>query len=205
MKNKYKKKKCYDINDFKIPPCAKYLGSNNPFVKDGKIIYKNNNRLYLFLSFNSKTSNGKIYNPVDPSTFSINATGNLQIELYYFIISLFINDVEKGNIKDYEDITIHEDLDADGFVKSVLENKYEITTEFIPSLSYIISNASAVIPLFYGVIEISPINYYIILMLSRFNENYGMLFSDNSYVADDFINRALADTYVEFYNCSYKY
>lgn len=39
-------------------------------------------------------------------------------------------------------------------------------------------------------------------MLSRFYGDYGLLFSDNAYVTNDFINIALANTYVEF--CSDK-
>lgn len=200
-RKKRKKSFCEDFDRFKLPPCAKFLGSNNPFVKDGRIIYRNNNRLYLFLSFNTKSNVGKTYNPMDPSTYSSTGVGNLQIELYFFIIGLFINEVQKGNIKDYENISIHEDDNADKFIKNVLDNEYNITTEFVPSLTYLISNASAVIPVFTGVIDISPINFYIILMLSRFYGDYGLLFSDNAYVTNDFINLALANTYVEFYKC----
>lgn len=200
-RKKRKKSFCEDFDSFKLPPCAKFLGSNNPFVKDGRIIYRNNNRLYLFLSFNTKSNVGKTYNPMDPSTYSSTGVGNLQIELYFFIIGLFINEVQKGNIKDYENIAIHEDDNADKFIKNVLDNEYNITTEFVPSLTYLISNASAVIPVFTGVIDISPINFYIILMLSRFYGDYGLLFSDNAYVTNDFINLALANTYVEFYKC----
>lgn len=200
-RKKRKKSFCEDFSNFQIPPCAKFLGSANPFVKGDKIIYRNNNRLYLFLSFNTKTSTGKAYNPIDPSTYALTRAGNLQIELYFFIIGLFINEVQKGNIKEYENIMIHEDTDADKFIKSVLENEYTITSEFIPSLTYIISNSNAVIPLLTGVVEISPINFYIIMMLSRFYGNYGLLFSDNSYVTNDFINIALANTYIEFCHC----
>ena len=106
-----------------------------------------------------------------------------------------------SNIKEYENIMIHEDTDADKFIKSVLENEYTITSEFIPSLTYIISNSNAVIPSLTGVVEISPINFYIIMMLSRFYGNYSLLFSDNSYVTNDFINIALANTYIEFCHC----
>ena len=200
-RKKRKKSFCEDFSNFQLPPCAKFLGSANPFVKDDKIIYRNNNRLYLFLSFNTKTSNGKAYNPIDPSTYNLTGIGNLQIELYYFIIGLFINEVQKGKIKEYEDIMIHEDDNADKFIKSVLDNEYTITSEFIPSLTYMVSNASAVVPVFTGVIEISPVNFYIILMLSRFYGDYGLLFSDNAYVTNDFINIALANTYVEFCKC----
>ncbi len=99
-RKKRKKSFCEDFSNFQLPPCAKFLGSANPFVKDDKIIYRNNNRLYLFLSFNTKTSNGKAYNPIDPSTYNLTGVGNLQIELYFFIIGLFINEVQKGKIKE---------------------------------------------------------------------------------------------------------
>lgn len=47
-RKKRKKSFCEDFSNFQLPPCAKFLGSANPFVKDDKIIYRNNNRLYLF-------------------------------------------------------------------------------------------------------------------------------------------------------------
>ena len=200
-KKNNKKSFCEEFEDYELPPCAKFLGSFNPFVKDGKVIYRNNNRLYLFLSFNRNIVSEQEYNPLDPSTYLFKASGNLQIELYFFIIGLFINEVQKGNIYDYENIIIHDNSDADKFIKNVLGNEYNITTEFISSLTYIVSNSNAIIPPFYGVIDITPINFYIILMLSRFCGNYGLLFGDNSFVTDDFINVDLANIYVEFYNC----
>ena len=81
-------------------------------------------------------------------------------------------------------------------------NNYELDSSFIPSLTYVISNSSAVIPFYTGVIDISITNFYIILMLSRFNTDYGLLFSDNAYITNDFINRTLANIYVEFNTCN---
>lgn len=203
MKKKKRKQKCYnDFSDFKIPPCAKYLGSFNPFVKDGRVVYKNNNRFFFFLTLNSASTWETVnYNPMDPSTYVGKSTANLQINPYLFIIGLFINEVQKGNIEEYKDIDIHEDSDADKFIKMILENQYEITPSFIPSLTYAISNSSAILVPFFVNVEISPINFYIVLMLSRFYNDYGMLFSDNSYVTNDFINNTLANTYLEFYTC----
>lgn len=202
-KNRNKKKNsgcCNKFNDFKLPPCAKFLGNINPFVKDGKIIYRNNNRVYFFLTYNYTMYNNITYNPLNPATFNNRANSNIQIEPYYFIIGLYINEVQKGNIKFNENVKIHDNTYADGFIKNVLGNEYEINNIFIPSLTYMISNASAVIPFFVGTVEISLINYYIILMISRFYSEYGLLFSDNAYVTNDFINNALASMYVEFNN-----
>ena len=186
---------CFE--DFELPPCSKFLGSDNPLINDGRIIYRNFNRFYFFLTFNSSELNDVTYDPLKPETYNSTGNGNLQIEPYYFFIGLYINCVEKGKIKYDVNEKIHEDDDADGFIKNVLENEYTIGHNFIPSLTYIIGNSSAVIPMYTGNIQISPINYYIILMLNRAYGNYGMLYSNNAYITNDFINRTLASMYFE--------
>ena len=205
--NKKRKKKCKNncncnpLEDFELPPCAKFLGSHNPLIKDGEIIYLNLNRLYFFLSYNYSRFNNPNYNPINPATFNVNTNANLQIDLYCFIIGLYINEVEKGNIKFDSSVKIHDDENADEFIKKVMGNNYNLDSSFVPSLTYLISNSNAVVPFFTGIIDISITNFYIILMLSRFNTDYGLLFSDNSYVTNDFINRTLANIYVEFNKC----
>ena len=189
---------CDPLENFELPPCAKFLGSPNPLVKDGEILYRNINRLYLFLTYNYSKFSNQIYNPINPATFNINTNANLQIDLYCFIIGLYINEVEKENIKFDSSVKIHDDENADEFIKKVIGNNYDLDSSFIPALTYVVSNANAVIPFFSGVIDISITNFYIILMLSRFNSDYGLLFSDNSYVTNDFINRTLANIYFEF-------
>lgn len=192
---------CDKFRGFELPPCARYLGSANPIVKDGKIVYRNINRLYLFLSFNYSQIKSPVYEPLNPLSFNSKSDGNLQIELYCFIIGLYINEVEKGNISYDSSVKIHDDKNADEFIKKVMGGNYDLNSSFIPSLTYLISNASAVIPFYTGIIEISITNFYIILMLSRFYSDYGLLFSDNAYVTNDFINRTLANIYVEFNKC----
>lgn len=204
MKKKRKKKcNCDRFEDFSIPPCAKFLGSVNPLVKDGKIVYRNLNRLYLFLSYNYSRFKTEEYNPINPLSFNIKTNGNLQIDLYCFIIALYINEVEKGNVKFNSNVKIHDDKNADEFIKKIIGNNYDLNSSFIPSLTYVISNSNAVIPFYTGIIDISITNFYIILMLSRFYSDYGLLFSDNAYITNDFINRTLANIYVEFNNCNF--
>ena len=100
---------------------------------------------------------------------------------------------------------IHNNKEADLFIKSIIENdmaqEYEISSTFIPSLSYLISNASAVIPFYTGNVEISIINFYIITMLSRFSNEVGLFFSDNAYITNDFSNKTLANIYIVFNEC----
>ena len=201
-RKKKKKCGCNYFDDFKLPPCAEFLGNNNPIVKDGQIIYRNNNRLYFFLSYNYSKLQNQVYAPLNPLSFNTRANGNLQIELYCFLIGWYINEIEKGNINFDSSISIHEDENADKFIKELMGNNQNLNGSFIPSLSYIISNTSAIVPFYFGSIEISITNFYIILMLSRFNSDYGLLFSDNSYTTNDFINNTLANIYAIFNSCT---
>ena len=89
---KRRRKICCDIfDDTSLPPCAEFLGNINPIIKDGEIIYRNNNRLYFFLSFDISTNkNSNIeYDPADPSTFMSNSIGHIQISSYNFFIGIF--------------------------------------------------------------------------------------------------------------------
>lgn len=200
-KKKNKKICCNPYEGFQLPPCAKFLNSFNPLIKDNKLIYKNNNRLYFFITLNKITNKEKRYDPLDPLSYKTNAIVNIQIEPYYFYIALFVNEVQKGNIKDYKDVNITDKKESDDFIKKILCSKYNIDMEIIPSITYLISNSSAVVPLLQGTIDISPINYYIVYILSRNFKDYGVIFSDNSYVTNDYINNLLANICIGFDTC----
>ncbi|MCI7441532.1 MAG: hypothetical protein MSA89_00270 [Clostridium sp.] len=203
MKKRYKKKSkssCNSFDDFTLPPCAKFLGSINPLIKDGKVIYRNLNRFYFFISYHYSKISSPTYNPLNPQSFNDTITANLQIEPYYFFIGMYINEIQKGNILYNDNVKIHDNKYADSFIKTILKNNYEINSSFIPSLTYAISNSNAIIAPYLASIEISLINFYIILMINRFYYEYGLLFSDNAYVTNDFINNFLANIYVEFNN-----
>ncbi|MGM9979449.1 MAG: hypothetical protein ACI33J_11670 [Clostridium sp.] len=203
MKKRYKKKSksfCNSFDDFTLPPCAKFLGNINPLINNGKVIYRNLNRFYFFISYHYSKISSPTYNPLNPQSFNDTITANLQIEPYYFFIGMYINEIQKGNIIYNDNVKIHDNKYADSFIKTILKNNYEINSSFIPSLTYAISNSNAILPPYLASIEISLINFYIILMINRFYYEYGLLFSDNAYVTNDFINNFLANIYVEFNN-----
>lgn len=203
MKKRYKKKNkssCNSFDDFTLPPCAKFLGSINPLIKNGKVIYRNLNRFYFFISYHYSKISSPTYNSLNPQSFNDTINGNLQIEPYYFFIGMYINEIQKGNIIYNDNVKIHDNKYADSFIKTILKNNYKINSSFIPSLTYAISNSNAILPPYLASIEISLINFYIILMINRFYYEYGLLFSDNAYVTNDFINNFLANIYVEFNN-----
>ena len=203
MNKRYKKKNkssCNSFDDFTLPPCAKFLGNINPLIKNGKVIYRNINRFYFFIFYNYSKISSPTYNSLNPQSFNDTINGNLQIEPYYFFIGMYINEIQKGNIIYNDNVKIHDNKYADSFIKTILKNNYEINSSFIPSLTYAISNSNAILPPYLASIEISLINFYIILMINRFYYEYGLLFSDNAYVTNDFINNFLANIYVEFNN-----
>ena len=203
MKKRYKKKSkssCNSFDDFTLPPCAKFLGNINPLINNGKVIYRNLNRFYFFISYHYSKISSPTYNSLNPQSFHNTINGNLQIEPYYFFIGMYINEIQKGNITYNDNVKIHDNKYADSFIKTILKNNYEINSSFIPSLTYAISNSNAIISPYLASIEISLINFYIILMINRFYYEYGLLFSDNAYVTNDFINNFLANIYVEFNN-----
>lgn len=124
-KRKNRKNKNCKSNPFegyKLPPCAQYLGNTNPLFKDGEVLYRNLNRLYLFLSYNYSQLDNIVYNPLNPLTYNTKVNGNLQIDLYTFIIGIFINEVQIGNILFNENMIIHNNKEADLFIKSIIEN-----------------------------------------------------------------------------------
>lgn len=203
MNKRYKKKNkssCNSFDDFTLPPCAKFLGNINPLINNGKVIYRNLNRFYFFISYHYSKISSPTYNSLNPQSFNDTINGNLQIEPYYFFIGMYINEIQKGNIIYNDNVKIHDNKYADSFIKTILKNNYEINSSFIPSLTYAISNSNAIISPYLASIEISLINFYIILMINRFYYEYGLLFSDNAYVTNDFINNFLANIYVEFNN-----
>lgn len=112
--------------------------------------------------------------------------------------SLFIHGVQKG-ICDYKkEMKIHSNDAIDRFIHSMLQNQPQVTLDFILSLLLIISNGNAIHSLFNETIFITPLNFYILLLLSRMEADPGLFFGNNSYVTPDPINFAAASVYLQF-------
>ena len=129
MKKKRKKKcknncNCDPLENFQLPPCAKFLGSPNPLVRDGEIIYRNLNRLYFFLSYNYSRFNNQSYNPINPATFNVNTNANLQIDLYHFIIGKATIKIRMKYLK--LDMNIVKRIIKIGFVSFAIQMSYGI-------------------------------------------------------------------------------
>ena len=51
------KKNCNPFDGGEVPPCSELLGNSNPIIKDKELIFKNNNRVFYFISTNSQINN----------------------------------------------------------------------------------------------------------------------------------------------------
>jgi hypothetical protein len=80
----------------------------------------------------------------------------------------------------------------------MLQTPPEITSDYIPKLSLVISNSDAILPLYTYAINITPLNFYILFILNRFEFNPGLFFGDNAFVTADPINFTLASLALEF-------
>ncbi|MCI6691841.1 MAG: hypothetical protein MR510_05080 [Clostridium sp.] len=189
------KKNCNPFDGGEVPPCSELLGNSNPIIKDKELIFKNNNRVFYFISTNSQINNSTT------GCYSLgcsNVQTNLQISLETFLVGLYINEVEIGNIKHNKETTIHNNEAANAFINTTLENKPDITVDYNPELIIVISNNNAILALYTNVINISPLNYYILFILNRLENHPGLFFGNNSYATEDEINFTLAELAIRF-------
>lgn len=184
------KDNCNPFAGGEVPPCSEFLGNANPIIKDGELIFRNYNRVFYFISTNSQINNSTT------GCFALgssNVQTNLQISLETFLVGLYINEVEIGNIKHSKENTIHSNKEANDFINTTIENNPEITVDYAPQLIIVISNSNAILSLYTNVINISPLNYYILFILNRLENNPGLFFGNNSYATENPINFSLAD------------
>ena len=182
------KDNCNPFTGGEIPPCSDFLGNLNPIIKDKELIFRNNNRVYYFISAVTEIGNTEDIFLLGNS----NTQTNLQISLTTFLVGLYINEVEIGNIKHCKENNIHNNKEANDFINTILENKPEVTVDYIPSLRIVISNSNAILPLYINQVNITPLNYYILFILNRLENYPGLFFGNNSYVSEDPINFSLA-------------
>jgi hypothetical protein len=243
---------CNPYEGGEVPPCYKFLGNINPIIIDGQLIFRNDNRVYYFISTSStktiqfdagNNSGGKFgstgtegfaepvdpmgpadkaeqtgpadpsgstdgYEPIGPdsdgntgicSTFgNTNTVTNLQISLPTYIIGLYIHEVQLGNIIYSEKNVIHSDKRTNAFIHKTLKRKPVITVDYIPSLSLVMSNSTAILNFFTNTINITPLNYFILFVLNRLENHPGLFFGNNAYITEDPINFTLASLSLRF-------
>ncbi|MBL4931963.1 hypothetical protein [Clostridium paridis] len=170
-----------------VPPCSAFLGNTEPIIKNGHIIFRNNNRLFCFISTSTDITSENIND----------ITTNIQISITSYIIGLYINKVQLGILEYDKNAKIHSDEKTDEFIHKMIEKSPEVKVDYRPYLTATVSHQNAVLPLFTNVINIKPLNYYILFILNRMEANPGLYFANNDFVTDDSINFMLASLYFE--------
>jgi hypothetical protein len=195
----------YDYNPYEggiLPPCSAFLGNNNPIIKDGRVIFRNLNKAYYFISTTSTTEQTRYETGLPETTTPISnrpfTAANFQITLSTFIIGLYINQIQQKIISYDENIPIHADKTANNFVHKLLRNTPQVNVDYVPELSLVISHSNAILPLYTYAAPITPLNFYILFILNRLENNPGLFFSDNSFATEDPINFTLASLIIQF-------
>lgn len=190
--NKKRKNTCEDpFANASMPPCASYLGSSNPLDIGDYLVVRNNNRFYYFLT-TTLPVNLSAYDPLDFTTYTIGGNTNIQISLSTFLIGIFIDSVQKKVINFEEDMIIHSNESINAAIKNLLLTPPVLDVKFVPSLNVVVSNSNAVVSLYNLQINITPLNFFILLFISRSEKDPGVLVSNNSYITVDEINMELA-------------
>ncbi|MFZ7101490.1 MAG: hypothetical protein ACOWWO_02385 [Peptococcaceae bacterium] len=179
-----------------LPPCSAFLNNANPIIKDGKVIFRNENRLFYFI--NTTSANSSAENGADSAAGAASLITNLQISLPTYIVGLFINQVQLNEIPYDKDCTIHSDQTVNTFIHESLQNPPELKVDFLPALSLVISNGNAILTPFTYTLNISPLNYFILFFINRLEGNPGLVFVNNSFATEDLLNFLLAELNFQF-------
>lgn len=179
-----------------VPPCSAFLSNDNPIIKDGKLIYKNENKLFYFIG--AAPSGGNVQASSGSIASAPSIVSNLQISLNTFIIGLFINQIQLDSVTYDKACAIHSDQAANAFIHEVLQSPKEVNFNFNPTLSFVISNGNAILPLYTYTLNITSRNYLILFILNRLEGNPALFWGNNSFVTEDDINFALAALNIQF-------
>lgn len=180
------KPNCNKYIGAKVPPCAELLGNFNPVIKDGKLIFRNLNRLFYFIGISPKNENA-------PQILS-----NIQISLPTYITGLFINQIECNKINYNEADKIHGDEKINTFIHNCIKNPTNINFDYLTQLKLVYSNVDAILPPFEYTINISLNNYLTLLSINRIEGNPLLFFINNSDATEDIFNFILAEIDLSF-------
>lgn len=194
-----KKYSCNPYEGGEVPPCSAFLNNTNPIIKDCNIIFKNENRVFYFISTNpNESNNSQSSGSSSAITEKPSIYTNLQVSLSTFIIGLYINQIQKGEIKYSEKSIIHSDKSFNNIIHDILKKAPEVKVDYIPSLNLVVSNNNAILPFYTYSVNISPLNYYILFIINRMENNRGLFFINNAYATEDPINFCMASLNLHF-------
>ncbi|WP_392486791.1 hypothetical protein ACER0A_001745 [Haloimpatiens sp. FM7315] len=192
--SKKSKNKCdtHPYDNSTVPPCSAYLKNLDPIIKDGKIIFRNYNSIFYFISTN----------PAETIPSSLKGvpyiSTNIQISLNTFLIGIYISQLQCNKIQYKKDHILHENKSVNKFLHDILTKNPKVNSDFSPSLTFTLSNGNAILSAYTNSINITTLNYYILFILTRLDEDPVLFFANNSFVTPDIINLYLASINLTF-------
>jgi hypothetical protein len=197
---------CNIYEGAELPPCTKLLNGDNPLIKDGRLIYRNYNRVYFFISTSTSPIDMNELTPITATTI----IANVQVSLCTFIIGLFLCQILADVCKYDPKCEIHSDPKINSFIHESIKNPPDFTFNLSATLSLIYSNSNAILHPFIFTKAIPPLAFFILFMINRAEDNPGLFFINNSYVTEDTINFVLSELNIQcpfnqMYNDQYKY
>lgn len=189
---------------FDLPPCARFLNNYNPMVNDeGQCIFINYNRVYCFVSLFCQQGQKNPFLPNSSSAFSCQTNVNYQISFANYLIAVLIHQIQLGEVKREKNMVIHQDPVMNDMINSLLEDEPELPCDCTPSIVLYCSNSNAVMPLYTVTTNISPLNFYIIVLLILWERDAGLYLGNNAYVTPDALNYGLSSLYFPCPDSSY--
>lgn len=181
---------------FDLPPCARFLNNYNPMVNaEGQCIFINYNRVYCFVSLFCQQGKENPFIKNNLAPFACQSTINYQISFANFLLAVLIHQIQLGEVKKTKDMVFHQDKVMNDMINSLLDDTPKIDCDCVPSITLYCSNSNAVSPLYTVTTNISPINFYIILLLALQEQDAGLYLGNNAYVSPDPINYHLSSLY----------
>lgn len=181
---------CNKYEGAKLPPCAGLLKNPNPIIKDGKIIFRNLNKLFYFIGIQPKDDHSKS-----------RCFANIQISLPTYITGILIDQFESNKIKYKEEVSIHSNKDINEFIHKSIKNPTKFNFDYKAILTLLYSNIDAVLTPFQHNLEISLNNFLILLTINRMENNPLLLFVNNSDATEDILNFILSEIDINFKLC----
>jgi hypothetical protein len=188
-----------------LPPCTKLLNGDNPLIKEGRLIFRNYNRVYFFISASTKPIDMNELTPMNTTTIIT----NVQISLCTFIIGLFLSQILCNTSKYDPSCTIHQDPKINSFIHESIKNPPNLNFNLSANLTFLYSNSNAILHPFIYTKVIPPLAFFILFVINRAEDNPGLFFINNSYVTEDTINFILSELNIQcpfnqFYNDQYQ-
>ena len=178
---------CNKYDDSIVPPCANLLRNVNPIIKDGKLIFRNLNRLYYFIGIHPKDD------IISPELYA-----NIQISLSTYLIGLIIDQIESKKIVYREEDEMHTIKEINDFIHKSINNPTNKKFKHRTILSLVYSNIDAILTPFQYILDISLNNFLILLTINRVENNPALFFINNSDATEDIFNFILSEVDISF-------